>query len=60
MSAEDKLRIELEEALELAMNDLMIADYAEDTNKMLREKENARARISSIKKRMSELEDELS
>jgi hypothetical protein len=60
MSAEDKLRIELEEALELAMNDLMIADYAEDTNKMLREKENARARISSIKKRMSELEDEFS
>jgi hypothetical protein len=58
VTAEDKLRQELEDALEMAMNDLLIADYAEDTNKMLREKENARVRIANITKRLEELEDE--
>ena len=47
----------LEEQLERAEMDLVRADYTESTAKMLREKEEARARIAVIRKQMAERDE---
>lgn len=47
----------LEEQLERAEMDLVRADYTESTAKMLREKEEARARIAAIRKQIAERDE---